>query len=81
MTLKTIAFDVVAELRDQACLNEYLTQVFADGEVDEIVRALGHAARARRLAEPGADPSFEAVLRVGHELGLRWVIQPIRSDR
>lgn len=30
---------------------EYLTQVLADGDADEVVRALGHIARAKGMTE------------------------------
>lgn len=44
MTLKTIPFDIVAELGIDKATHEYLAQVFADGDTDEILRALGHVA-------------------------------------
>ena len=47
MNIKTIPFDMAAELADEAAIAEYLRQVFADGDSDEIVRAFGHVARAR----------------------------------
>lgn len=51
MTLKTVPFDIVDELDSDAAIAEYLAQVFADGDSDEIVRALGHVARARGMAQ------------------------------
>jgi len=55
MALKTTAFDIVAELDSEEAVHEYLTQVFADGDTDEILRALGHVARARGMAQLAAD--------------------------
>lgn len=55
MTLKTIPFDIVAELDTEQAVHEYLSQVFADGDTDEILRALGHVARARGMAQLAAD--------------------------
>ena len=55
MALKTIPFDMVAELDTEEAVHEYLTQVFADGDTDEILRALGHVARARGMAQLAAD--------------------------
>jgi probable addiction module antidote protein len=55
VTLKTIPFDLVAELDTEEAVHEYLTQVFADGDTDEILRALGHVARARGMAQLAAD--------------------------
>jgi len=52
MSLKTVPFDIVAELAgDEAAIDEYLRQVFADGDSDEILRALGHVARSRGMAQ------------------------------
>lgn len=55
MTLKTIPFDIVAELDSDEAIHEYLVQVFADGDTDEILRALGHVAKARGMAQLAAD--------------------------
>lgn len=55
MTVKTVPFDIVAELDSDAAIAEYLSQVFADGDSDEIVRALGHVARARGMAQLARD--------------------------
>lgn len=56
MPLETVPFDIVAELAgDEAAINEYLRQVFADGDSDEILRALGHVARARGMAQLAKD--------------------------
>jgi DNA-binding phage protein len=35
MTLKTIPFDIVAELDSGEAIHEYLVQVFADGDADD----------------------------------------------
>jgi len=55
MALKLIAFDLAEELDSEEAITEYLTQVFADGDSDEIVRALGHVARARGMAQLAKD--------------------------
>jgi probable addiction module antidote protein len=55
MSLKTIPFDIVAELNSDEAVHEYLAQVFADGDTDEILRALGHVAKARGMAQLAAD--------------------------
>lgn len=55
MSLKTIPFDIVSELDSDAAMHEYLAQVFADGDSDEILRALGHVAKARGMAQLAAD--------------------------
>ncbi|MDR2838077.1 MAG: putative addiction module antidote protein [Azonexus sp.] len=55
MTLKTIPFDIAAELSTEADIQEYFSQVMADGDTDEIIRALSHIARARGMAKLAAD--------------------------
>lgn len=50
MAIKTVAFDIVAELDSDEAISEYLRQVFEDGDSDEIVRAIGYVARARHGA-------------------------------
>jgi probable addiction module antidote protein len=50
MTLKKIPFDIVSELDSDEVIAEYLAQVFADGDADEIIRALGYVAKARGMA-------------------------------
>lgn len=46
MSLKTIPFDIVAELDSEAARHEYMAQVLVDGDGEEILRALGHVAQA-----------------------------------
>lgn len=48
-------FDMVAELDSDEAVAEYLVQVFADGDADEIIRALGYVARARGMAQVAKD--------------------------
>ena len=55
MALKLIPFDMAEELDGDEAITEYLSQVFSDGDSDEIVRALGHVARARGMAQLAKD--------------------------
>ena len=55
MTIKTLPFDMAAELSSEAAIAEYLRQVFADGDSGEIVRALGHVAKARGMTQVARD--------------------------
>ncbi|MFK3683176.1 addiction module antidote protein [Pseudomonas sp. NPDC088890] len=42
----------MADLLDSdEAISEYLTQVLADGDTDEILRAIGHIAKARGMAQ------------------------------
>ncbi|MBF8720682.1 addiction module antidote protein [Pseudomonas guariconensis] len=55
MTEKLIPFDMATLLDSDEAISEYLSQVLADGESDEIIRALGHIARARGMSEIAAN--------------------------
>jgi probable addiction module antidote protein len=44
-------FDVADYLDDDAMIAEYLTQVLADEDSDEFIRAVGHVAKARGMAQ------------------------------
>lgn len=55
MALKTVPFDMVSELDSEEAIAEYLRQVFADGDSDEIIYALGYVARARGIAQLAKD--------------------------
>jgi probable addiction module antidote protein len=55
MVLKTIPFDIVAELKTEEDIEEYFRQVMADGDPDEIVDALGVIARVRGMAKLAED--------------------------
>jgi probable addiction module antidote protein len=54
MALKTTPFDIVECLDSEEMIQEYFSQVLEDGDDDEIVRALGHIARARGMADLAA---------------------------
>jgi probable addiction module antidote protein len=47
MKIQTVPFDIVAELNTKEARREYLAQVLVDGDDEEILRALGHVAKAR----------------------------------
>jgi probable addiction module antidote protein len=49
MVIKTIPFDIVEHLDSEEAIQEYFSQVLEDGDSDEIIRALGHIARARGM--------------------------------
>jgi probable addiction module antidote protein len=50
MSIKLIPFDVASFLDSNEAISEYLTQVLADGDSDELVRALGYVAKARGMS-------------------------------
>ncbi len=53
--MKLIPFDMSLELEDEAMQAEYLNQVLADGDSEEFIRALGHIAKARGIAQIAKD--------------------------
>ena len=55
MTVKTTRFDMADYLDSDEAIQEYFRQVMEDGDPDEIVRALGHIARARGMAQLAKD--------------------------
>jgi probable addiction module antidote protein len=55
MTEKLIPFDMARYLTSDEAVAEYLTQVLADGDTDELIEAIGHIARARGMAQIARD--------------------------
>lgn len=55
MTVKTTRFDMADYLDSDEAIQEYFRQVMEDGDPDEIIRALGHIARARSMAQLAKD--------------------------
>jgi probable addiction module antidote protein len=55
VALKTITFDIVSELDNEADIREFFRQVMADGDAEEITQALGVIARARGMAQLAQD--------------------------
>ncbi|MGH8118003.1 MAG: addiction module antidote protein [Rhodanobacteraceae bacterium] len=49
--VELVPFDMAGILDSPEAIAEYLSQVLADGEPDELLRALGHIAKARGIAE------------------------------
>lgn len=52
---KLLAFDMSSHLVDADAIAEYLSQVLNDGDDDELIRALGHIAKARGMAQIAED--------------------------
>ncbi len=50
-----IPFDMTALLDTDEAISEYLSQVLADGDTDELIRAVGHVAKARGMAQIAKD--------------------------
>ncbi|MFJ4065101.1 addiction module antidote protein [Pseudomonas sp. NPDC089996] len=54
MKEELIPFDMAALLDSDEAISEYLTQVLSDGDTAEIIRALGHIARAKGMTQIAA---------------------------
>jgi probable addiction module antidote protein len=50
MTLQLSTFDLTDHLDSEEAVAEYLSQVMADGDDDELLRALAHVAKARGMS-------------------------------
>ncbi|NTY92716.1 addiction module antidote protein [Pseudomonas putida] len=55
MSEKLIPFDMAALLSSDEAISEYLSQVLSDGDTEEIIRALGHIARARGMTHSATE--------------------------
>lgn len=53
--LKLLPFDMSEWLDNPKIIAEYLNQVLADGDEDELLRALGHIAKARGMSQIAAE--------------------------
>ena len=50
-----IPFDMAELLDSEEAIGEYLSQVLADGDTDELIRAIGHVAKARGMSQIAKD--------------------------
>ena len=55
MRTPLVSFDLAALLDSDEAISEYLTQVLADGDNDEFLRAVGYVAKARGMAQIAKD--------------------------
>jgi probable addiction module antidote protein len=55
MTQTLTTFDMAELLDSDEAISEYLSQVLADGDNEEFLRALGYVAKARGMAKVAAD--------------------------
>lgn len=44
-------FDMTQYLDSEEAIAEYLTQVLEEGDIDELIRAIGHIAKARGMSQ------------------------------
>lgn len=48
-------FDMAAILDSDEAINEYVAQVWAEGDTNELIRAVGNVAKARGMAQIAKD--------------------------
>ena len=51
MKTTLIPFDITHYLDSEEAIAEYLTQVLEEGDTDELIRAIGHIAKARGMSQ------------------------------
>ena len=56
MSQNLTTFDMAALLDSDEAISEYLSQVLADGDSEEFLRAIGYVAKARGKAQIAKDP-------------------------
>src|SRR6187402_1111270 len=55
MSIQLLPFDLSAILDSDEAVAEYVRQVREDGDTDEMLRAVGHVAKARGMAQVAKD--------------------------
>ena len=55
MASKLVHFDMARYLKSDKAVAEYLSQVLANGDSDELIEAIRHSARARGMAQIARD--------------------------
>lgn len=84
MALQLTTFDVADYLDSEEALAEYLSQVMADGDDDEFLRALGHVAKTRGMSQLAKDAgvgreSLYKALKPGATPGYATVGKVVRA--
>jgi len=84
MALQLTTFDVADYLDSEEAIAEYLSQVMADGDDDELLRALGHVAKARGMSQLAKDAgvgreSLYKALKPGATPGYATVGKVVRA--
>jgi probable addiction module antidote protein len=63
---KLKAFDITSHLDSEEAMAEYLSQVLEGGNNDELVRALGHIAKAKGMATVANDSGLAVKVSTKH---------------
>lgn len=77
-------FDLADVLDSEEAISEYLSQVLADGDNDELLRAIGYIAKARGMAQLARDSglgreSLYKALRVGAHPQFDTVLKVLKA--
>ena len=77
-------FDLADVLDSEEAISEYLSQVLADGDNDELLRAIGYIAKARGMAHLARDSglgreSLYKALRVGSHPQFDTVLKVLKA--
>ncbi|KAA0874217.1 addiction module antidote protein [Nitrincola tapanii] len=77
-------FDLADVLDSEEAISEYLSQVLADGDNDELLRAIGYIAKARGMAQLARDSglgreSLYKALRVGSHPQFDTVLKVLKA--
>lgn len=67
--LEITNFDIVEYLDDKEVIAEYLSQILADGDMDELLEALGNIAKAKGISQIAADTGLgrESLYKTFHK--------------
>ena len=79
-----IEFDLADVLDSEEAVSEYLSQVLADGDNDELLRAIGYIAKARGMAQIARDSglgreSLYKALRVGSHPQFDTILKVLKA--
>lgn len=84
MSETLIEFDLADVLDSEEAVSEYLSQVLADGDNDELLRAIGYIAKARGMAQIARDSglgreSLYKALRVGSHPQFDTILKVLKA--
>lgn len=62
-------FDIAEYLDDKKVIAEYLSQILADGDMDELLEAIGHIAKAKGMSQIAKDTGLgrESLYKTFHQ--------------
>jgi len=77
-------FDMAEQLRSDEDIAEYLSLVLQEGDTDELIRALGHIAKARGMTQLARDSglgreSLYKSLRVGSKPQFDTIVKVLKA--